>query len=74
MSRHRAQLRGQFVLANTASLSSVAKQVVADRFRPDAKPQMDMLASFLKHGLSRQDAETETMVQMYVWLHRMSFP
>ncbi len=45
----------------------VAKQVVRERFAPDAKPQMDMLGSFIKHGLSQEDAESETMIQMYVF-------
>jgi hypothetical protein len=45
----------------------VAKQVVKERFQPDAKPQMDMLGSFVKHGLSQEDAESETMIQMYVF-------
>ena len=41
-----------------------AREVVAERFQPDAKSQMDMLGSFLRHGLTQQDAETEVMVQI----------
>lgn len=44
----------------------MAKQVVKERFEPDAKPQLDMLGSFIKHGLSQEDAESETMIQMSV--------
>lgn len=45
---------------------SVAKQVVSERFGPDRKVQRDMLGSFIKHGLTQQEAESETLMQMYV--------
>jgi cytochrome P450 len=45
-------------------IMGAAREAVAQRFRPDAKEQMDMLGSFLRHGLSREDAETEVMVQI----------
>ncbi len=45
-------------------IMGAAREVVAERFLPDAKPQMDMLGSFLRHELSREDAETEVMVQI----------
>ena len=55
-------------------LARVAKKVVQERFKPDAKPEMDMLGSFIRHGLSQKDAESETMIQMYVrgLLHSVS--
>ncbi|EXJ92137.1 hypothetical protein A1O3_00687 [Capronia epimyces CBS 606.96] len=45
-------------------IMGLAKQVVTERFQPDAKPHMDMLGSFIRHGLSQEDAESETMVQI----------
>ena len=45
-------------------IMGAAREVVTQRFQPDAKPQMDMLGSFLRHGLTREDAETEVMVQI----------
>lgn len=45
-------------------IMGAAREVVASRFESDAKPQEDMLASFLRHGLSQEDAETEVMVQI----------
>lgn len=45
-------------------IMGAAREVVAKRFQPDAKPQMDMLGSFLRHDLSQEDAETEVMVQI----------
>lgn len=44
----------------------IAKQVVAERFGPDKKVQKDMLGSFIAHGLTQTEAESETLVQMYV--------
>jgi cytochrome P450 len=45
-------------------IMGAARDVVARRFQPDAKPEMDMLGSFLRHGLTQEDAETEVMVQI----------
>ncbi|OCT52775.1 pisatin demethylase [Cladophialophora carrionii] len=45
-------------------IMGAAREVVQERFQPDAKPRMDMLGSFLRHNLSREDAETEVMVQI----------
>ncbi|KAF4632702.1 hypothetical protein G7Y89_g5424 [Cudoniella acicularis] len=42
----------------------IAKTVVATRFEPDAKPRMDMLGSFIRHGLIQAEAESETLVQI----------
>lgn len=40
------------------------KEVVDQRFGPDAKDQRDMLGSFIRHGLTRDEAESETLLQM----------
>jgi hypothetical protein len=43
---------------------SITKEVVGRRFGPDAKDQRDMLGSFIRHGLTRDEAESETILQM----------
>jgi hypothetical protein len=43
---------------------SITKDVVRQRFGPDAKDQRDMLGSFIRHGLTREEAESETILQM----------
>jgi cytochrome P450 len=45
-------------------IMGAARHFVAERFEADAKPRMDMLGSFVRHGLSQEDAETEMMVQI----------
>jgi hypothetical protein len=42
----------------------ITKEVVGQRFGPDAKDQRDMLGSFIRHGLTRDEAESETILQM----------
>src|SRR6266487_3103815 len=49
-----------------ANISSrVAQRVVAERFKPDSKDRPDMLGSFLRHGLTKPQAEAESLIQMY---------
>ena len=43
---------------------SITKDVVGQRFGLDAKDQRDMLGSFIRHGLTRDEAESETILQM----------
>jgi len=43
---------------------SITQKVVGERFSPDAKDQRDMLGSFIRHGLTRDEAESETILQM----------
>jgi hypothetical protein len=43
---------------------SITKEVVGKRFSPDANDQRDMLGSFIRHGLTRDEAESETILQM----------
>ena len=42
----------------------ITKEVVDQRFSPDAEDQRDMLGSFIRHGLTRDEAESETLLQM----------
>lgn len=42
----------------------ITKEVVGQRFGPDAKDQRDMLGSFVRHGLTRDEAESETILQI----------
>lgn len=43
---------------------AIAKVKVAERFGDDRKVKQDMLGSFLKHGLSQEEAESETVLQL----------
>ncbi|TVY80948.1 Cytochrome P450 monooxygenase [Lachnellula suecica] len=45
-------------------MMGVAKEVVDRRYTPGAKPQGDMLGSFLAHGLTREEAHSETILQV----------
>ncbi|EWG49992.1 hypothetical protein FVEG_09330 [Fusarium verticillioides 7600] len=44
-------------------LMGIAKQVTAERFGPDKKVQKDMLGSFIAHGLTQKEAESEILLQ-----------
>jgi cytochrome P450 len=44
------------------AMLGVAKDVVAERYAPDARIYPDMMGSFLKCGLSQQEAESEAML------------
>ena len=44
----------------------IAQNVIAERFSDDEKDQkQDMLASWLRHGITQEEAESETVLQMY---------
>ncbi|KAK4443455.1 cytochrome P450 monooxygenase [Podospora aff. communis PSN243] len=45
-------------------LMGIAKEKAAERFGPDRKIQGDMLGSFVAHGLSQEDAESEILLQL----------
>ncbi|PCD35950.1 hypothetical protein AU210_008505 [Fusarium oxysporum f. sp. radicis-cucumerinum] len=45
-------------------LMGIAKQVTAERFGPDKKVQKDMLGSFVAHGLTQKEAESEILLQI----------
>ena len=42
----------------------IAKEKVAERFGEDRKVKQDMLGSFLKHGLTQEEAESEVVLQL----------
>jgi hypothetical protein len=44
--------------------SSIAKGVAAERFKPDVKAERDMLGSFIRHGLTEKESESEILLQM----------
>jgi hypothetical protein len=44
----------------------MAKEIVGERFGPNKKVQKDMLGSFIAHGLTQEEAESEILVQVYV--------
>ncbi|KAI9892091.1 MAG: hypothetical protein M1814_001797 [Vezdaea aestivalis] len=43
---------------------SAAKDLVGERFGPNAKSRQDMLGSFIRHGLTQKEAESETLLQI----------
>ncbi|KAK3347287.1 cytochrome P450 [Lasiosphaeria hispida] len=45
-------------------IMGIAKQVVGERFGANKKVQPDMLGSFIAHGLTQSEAESETLVQI----------
>ena len=45
-------------------INEIAKEKVAERFGDDKKVKQDMLGSFLNHGLSQEEAESETVLQL----------
>lgn len=49
---------------------AITREQVSKRFGPDGKPQgnnSDMLGSFIRHGLTQQEAESESVMQLYVY-------
>ena len=42
----------------------VAKKLARERFLPGAKPQMDMMASFIRHGLTEEELAGESLLQV----------
>lgn len=46
------------------TILSLAKKIVSRRFGPQKVDRKDMLGSFLQHGLSQKEAETEATLQM----------
>ncbi|KIW24422.1 uncharacterized protein PV07_10136 [Cladophialophora immunda] len=46
------------------AIVGVAHKAVAERFGPDAKKVDDMLGSFVNHGLSQQECEVESLLQI----------
>jgi len=50
--------------AGFGAIMGVAKQIVGERFGPDKKEIQDMLGSFVAHGLTQTEAESESLLQM----------
>jgi hypothetical protein len=50
--------------------TSLGRQVVAERFGPNRKVKQDMLGSFIQHGLTQKQAESEVMLQMCAFFTR----
>jgi len=46
------------------AMMGVARRAVSERYGPDLKVEQDMLGSFVKFGLTQQEAESEAMVQV----------
>lgn len=48
------------------TLHSITNKVAGERFGADKTVKKDMLGSFVKHGLTEEEAESETLLQVYV--------
>ena len=46
------------------AIVGVAQKVIAERFGSDAKKVEDMLGSFINHGLTQQECEVESLLQI----------
>jgi hypothetical protein len=57
---HQDQLNLTYV-----NLTSMAKEVAAQRFGPDKKVTKDMVGSFVRHGLTEREIQGEIILQMY---------
>jgi len=45
-------------------IMSLAREVAAERFKPDSKDERDMLGSFIRHGLTQEESESEILLQI----------
>ena len=52
------------VKCNHLTGNSIARATVDERFTPDHPDRGDMLAAFIRHGLDKDQAECEVMLQM----------
>jgi hypothetical protein len=50
------------------TLHRITKKVASERYGPVKKVKSDMLGSFVHHGLTEEEAESETLIQVYVLL------
>jgi cytochrome P450 len=52
--------------AGLGAIIGIAQEIVADRFHPgsESKSEQDMLNSFIKHGLTQLEAESESLLQI----------
>ncbi|KAM3455906.1 hypothetical protein MY3296_002025 [Beauveria thailandica] len=51
-------------MAGIGDVIKTAERVVAERYGANALLKRDMLGSFVKHGFSQKDAETEALIQI----------
>lgn len=51
-------------MAGIGNVITFAKETVGQRYGTNALVKQDMLGSFVKHGLSQKDSETEALVQL----------
>lgn len=49
-----------------ADVGQISRKVVDERFASGATAKNDMLASFIKHGLTASEVETEITISLYV--------
>ncbi|KAJ0315461.1 hypothetical protein Brms1b_006060 [Colletotrichum noveboracense] len=49
----------------TLTVFPIAKKYAAERFGPDKKIQRDMLGSFIAHGMTQEEAESEILLQVF---------
>ncbi|KAH0538931.1 hypothetical protein FGG08_004522 [Glutinoglossum americanum] len=50
--------------AGFGTMMGLAKRIVAERFGPNKKEKPDQLGSFIRHGLTQEEAEGETLLQI----------
>ncbi|KAF9697527.1 hypothetical protein EKO04_004233 [Ascochyta lentis] len=50
--------------AGFGAFIGVAKRLVAERFHPKAESRLDMLGSFIRHGLTQDEAAGEALLQI----------
>ncbi|KAM7221223.1 pisatin demethylase [Rhypophila decipiens] len=60
----RALMPGEKDLFGLGRMIAVSNKVVAKRFGADKETVRDMLGSFIKNGLTQEEAESETMLQI----------
>lgn len=58
------QNESEYMLSMLISCHRVAREIIAYRFKIERQPHSDMLASFIKHGLSLQEAADESLLQI----------
>ncbi|KAF3037391.1 hypothetical protein E8E11_000820 [Didymella keratinophila] len=60
----RALLPSEADKAGFGAFIGIAKRLVGERFRPGAESRFDMLGSFIRHGLSEEEAAGEALLQI----------
>jgi len=53
-------------MLTTTFVCRIAQEIAEKRFPPqDGEMYQDMLGSFIRHGLTKEEAESESVTQMY---------